>query len=278
MATCVDVAHANYPKTYHGNTIHPMQGKSIAPAFTGQPLNRGKVFWEHEANIALRDGNWKLVASTPEDARFDVKTLRLYDLGTDPTEMHDLSKKYPERVKSMYNEWHTWGENIHVFPLDTREYNVRRQAYNRNINGTFDDNLGGWKIRQNDGVQADIAVDTTGQISGKRSMKVTMAKPGDKPGALAANWAFKANKGEKFNVTLTSKATNNARFYVRLEDVRDNSKLIDQQVNATAKPGTITFNSAVVPQDGNYRVALYFGDLPAGDEVWVDDIKLTPVK
>src|SRR5690606_37649559 len=62
MATCADVAKASYPATFNGHTIVPMQGKSLTPHFAGNSNNRGKVYWEHEANIALRDGKWKLVA------------------------------------------------------------------------------------------------------------------------------------------------------------------------------------------------------------------------
>lgn len=279
MATCVDVAHAQYPTVFKGNKITPMQGKSMAPAFTGKPFDRGKVFWEHEANIALRDGNWKLVASTPEDAVFDVKTLRLYDLSADPTEMNDLSAKYPDRVKSMYAQWHQWGEKVHVFPMDTREYNIRRQDYNRNINGSFDDKLGGWKIKKNPAVDASATIDESGQITDKNSLKVSMIKPGDKPAGMIVNWPFKAKKGEKFTVSLTTKGNRNASFIVRLEKGGGNfEKVIDQQVKVGTAAGKSAWQSAAIPQDDNYRVSLYFGTLSAGDTVWVDDVKLTPVK
>ena len=64
MATCVDVAGAKYPpEGSAGKNIFPMQGVSLVPALKTHSLNRGKpIFWEHEGNRAVRDGQWKLVA------------------------------------------------------------------------------------------------------------------------------------------------------------------------------------------------------------------------
>ncbi|NQV24995.1 MAG: arylsulfatase, partial [Rhodopirellula sp.] len=63
MATCVDVSGADYPKTVKDNDIKPLEGVSLLPAFSSHSLNRKQpLFWEHEGNRAVRDGNWKLVA------------------------------------------------------------------------------------------------------------------------------------------------------------------------------------------------------------------------
>ena len=63
MATCMDVSGAEYPAERDGQSIQPMEGVSLRAAFAGQPLARRQpLFWEHEANRAIRDGDWKLVA------------------------------------------------------------------------------------------------------------------------------------------------------------------------------------------------------------------------
>src|SRR5690606_8486255 len=80
MATCADVAGASYPEKYNGHTIQPLEGKSLAPQFVGKQVDRGKIFWEHEANIAMRDGKWKMVAKTKERTDFDKASLELYDM------------------------------------------------------------------------------------------------------------------------------------------------------------------------------------------------------
>src|SRR3546814_13039505 len=63
MPTLVELAGATYPKSYNGHAILPMEGRSMAPAFRGEALTRGKpIFWEHEGNRAGRGGQRKLVA------------------------------------------------------------------------------------------------------------------------------------------------------------------------------------------------------------------------
>jgi arylsulfatase len=276
MATCLEVGGAKYPANFKGNTITPLQGKSLVPHFKGSTNNRGIIYWEHEANIAMRDGKWKLVAKTPEDSAFDRRSLELYDMETDPSEQKDLAGAYPDRVNKMYESWTKWAKSIGAFPLDTRKYGVRIQHYRRNINGNFDDNLGGWNIRKAPEVEADVVVDTTSQVSGKKSGHVTMIKPGNTPAALMMNWPFQAKKGETYKVAIKVKSNKPASFYLRLEKVSgEDIKAIDQEIKATMKIQGFTYQSVPIPADDHYRLALYLGKLQAGQEVWIDDIQLT---
>jgi arylsulfatase A-like enzyme len=279
MATCLEVAKAKYPTNFDGHTITPLQGKSLVPHFAGKTNNRGIIYWEHEANIAVRDGKWKLVTHTPEDEAFDTKRLQLFDMEADPSEQRDLAAKYPDRVKLMYDNWYKWAKSINAFPLDTREYNVRMQAYKRTINGTFDDNLGGWNIRKAANVDAEIVVDTTGQLTGKKSAVITMNKPNNKPAGIVMNWPFKATKGEVFRVALKAKANQNTSFTIRLEKTTgDSDQVIDKEIFVTTKAGTYSFESTPIPSGDTYRIAIYFGNLSAGDKVYIDDVQLIPVK
>ncbi len=56
------------------------------------------LWWLHEGNRALREGNWKIVA-----ARDDP--WELYDLATDRTEVHNLASAHPQRLKAMVAKW-----------------------------------------------------------------------------------------------------------------------------------------------------------------------------
>ena len=279
MATCVEVGNAKYPAVYNGYKIPPMEGKSLVPHFKGITNNRGKVYWEHEANIALRDGKWKMVAKTDEGKEFNEKTIQLFDMEADPTEMNDLSAKYPERVKGMYKDWHRWANRISAFPLDTRKYSDRMQGYRRTINGNFDDNLGGWNIRKSEGTEGSITVDERGQLTGRKSALVEMKMPDKKPAGLQMSWPFPAQKGEQFQVNLETKGNGKTSFIVRLEKAGgDAEKLIEEQVSVSAKVTKSGFQSLTVPEDGTYRISFYLGKLEAGDKVWIDNVELIPVK
>ncbi|MDB6024867.1 MAG: atsA 17 [Verrucomicrobiales bacterium] len=111
MATCVDVAGATYPKELHGEKIKPMEGVSLRTTFNGDVLARkNPIFWEHESNRAVRDGNWKLVAKADE-------SWELYDMEADRTEMHNLASKNPKKVQEMSASWDAWAARANVLPL-----------------------------------------------------------------------------------------------------------------------------------------------------------------
>jgi arylsulfatase len=91
MATCVDAAGAEYPKTHKGQTVTPLEGKSLLPILRdGRRQGHDAVFWEHEGNRAVRQGTWKLVSA-------HGGPWELYDLEADRTELHDLAGKHPEQ-------------------------------------------------------------------------------------------------------------------------------------------------------------------------------------
>ncbi|MBE7178028.1 MAG: hypothetical protein INR69_16615 [Mucilaginibacter polytrichastri] len=239
---------------------------------------RGAIYWEHEANIALRNGRWKMVAKTPENAVFTPENLELYNLENDPSEMKNLAKAEPERLQNMYADWQRWAERSHVFPLDTREYGARMQAYRRSINGTFDDNLGGWTIRKNGSVDAEIRIDTTAKMTGKKSAVIRMNTPAEKPADLAMIWNFPAEKGQRFRVGLKTEASASTRYFLRVEKQNSNQRLFDREIIAQKNRGENSSPVITIPEKGGYRVALYLGKLRAGDNVWVDDVKLEEIK
>ena len=111
MATCVDVANANYPREHNSQSIHPLAGVSLRPALQGRSLHRAApLYWEHEGNRALREGKWKIVAKGPGGA------WELYDMEADRTESHDLAAQDPKRIKGMVARWETWATNNEVLP------------------------------------------------------------------------------------------------------------------------------------------------------------------
>jgi arylsulfatase len=119
MATCVDLAEADYPSSYNGYEITKMEGVSLAPAFSDNWIERtNPIFWEHEGNKAIRIGDWKLVSKhngKPE----------LYDLANDRTELNDLSQKMPDKVSEMAGKWMRWAARAGV-----KEWPVKRRNGN----------------------------------------------------------------------------------------------------------------------------------------------------
>ncbi|MEO8495498.1 MAG: sulfatase-like hydrolase/transferase, partial [Planctomycetota bacterium] len=125
MATCVDVAGADYPNRVDEHQITPLEGASLVPAFTHTELNRKHpIFWEHEGNRAIRDGKWKLVAK-------ENQAWELYDMEADRTELHDLAATKPDLAKMLAAKWDAWAERANVLPLGAWRGNPKQSKSNK---------------------------------------------------------------------------------------------------------------------------------------------------
>ena len=109
MPTLAEVAGATCPKTLHDLPIDPMEGRSLVPAFTDQPIHRDAIYWEHEDNRAVRVGDLKLVSLAH-------RPWKLYDMSKDREELHDLSSALPDEAKRLAAMWDAWSIRCHVYP------------------------------------------------------------------------------------------------------------------------------------------------------------------
>ncbi len=102
LPTIVAATGATMPNRRHDHTLFPPEGIDLMPAIAGRPLERNSpIFFNHEDNRAVRDGQWKLVAAAG-------KSWELYDMQADRTETHDLSGQQPERVAAMAKRYREW--------------------------------------------------------------------------------------------------------------------------------------------------------------------------
>lgn len=126
MATCVDLAGAKYPAESAGEKIRPMEGVSLMPVFVGRILDRPTpLFWEHEGNRAVRDGDWKLVSKHPGG-------WELYDIQSDRTESNDLAAAQPDRVKAMAAQWDAWAARVGVSPWPLKDPKADKTGKGKN--------------------------------------------------------------------------------------------------------------------------------------------------
>lgn len=102
MATAVDLSKTTYP-----TNVKPIEGRSLAPLFTGGQIEREAIYWEHEGNRAVRVGDWKLVSEHP-------KAWELYNVAQDRSEQHDLSQQEPGRVQQMAAMYEAYAKRANV--------------------------------------------------------------------------------------------------------------------------------------------------------------------
>ncbi|GAB3537624.1 arylsulfatase [Pontibacter brevis] len=128
MATSLELAGVTYPETYKGNAIKPMEGVSMASLFNGEQWQgHDAIFFEHEGNRAVRQGDWKLVSIYPENK------WALYNMKTDRSELNDLSARLPKKVKEMEKLYVAWAARSNVLPFaQLEEYDRQRKRGKNN--------------------------------------------------------------------------------------------------------------------------------------------------
>jgi arylsulfatase A-like enzyme len=114
MATCVDLAGAQYPLDHDGRAITPLQGKSLAPIFAGRTRQPHEwLYFQFSNNRAIRKGNMKLASAKGGP-------WELYDLASDRSELNDLAKESPQQAKELRELWHHVAERIEQAPGNLR--------------------------------------------------------------------------------------------------------------------------------------------------------------
>lgn len=77
------------------------------------------LYWRFGAQMALRQGPWKLVRydlAADDRAGEGTSELQLYNLHDDIGEAHNLAQREPQRVEALLQLWQSWNEQL-VDPL-----------------------------------------------------------------------------------------------------------------------------------------------------------------
>ena len=82
-----------------------LEGVNLLPYLTGENKEKPhqSLFWRLGEQWAVRNGDWKLVAS-----KIDGPKPRLYDLSKDLGETNDLAAQHPDKVAELKAEWDAW--------------------------------------------------------------------------------------------------------------------------------------------------------------------------
>jgi len=100
MPTLVDVTGATYPDTYRGDSVAPMQGRSLLPVLKGEEVEReGPIFNEWADGKSVYQDGWKLVQGR------DTSAWELYHLREDRTETNNLAEERPGLVEDLSTRW-----------------------------------------------------------------------------------------------------------------------------------------------------------------------------
>lgn len=126
-ATLIDIAGANYPSTFNGHDIKPIEGESFASVLTGDDWERDSpIAWEHEGNRAVRIGDWKLVSEIADSSDPGSRAAwELYNITDDRVESNDLINREKDRADAMLRYYNEWAERCEVEDWATAPFSLR---------------------------------------------------------------------------------------------------------------------------------------------------------
>jgi arylsulfatase A-like enzyme len=84
---------------------HPYDGRDVTSILEGKATAREPLFWRFKGEVAVREGDWKLI-------RQAGKKALLFDLSKDLGESTDLSQVELERVKRMTDLIFAWEKEV----------------------------------------------------------------------------------------------------------------------------------------------------------------------
>ena len=121
VPTILDVVGISQPSMFNGTPQKKIEGVSMAYTFDEQresaPSTRTRQYFEMFGNRAIYDEGWlaacrhgRLPWVTAGSYSFDDDVWELYDLTVDGTELHDVSKQYPDEVEAMKEMHANWAK------------------------------------------------------------------------------------------------------------------------------------------------------------------------
>ena len=240
MATCVELADANYPDEVKGKKMVPLQGVSLGPAFSGKKLKReNPIFWEHEGNRAIRIENWKLVAKGSNGE------WELYDLDADRSELNNLRETHPERTSQMAEKWEAWAieANAKPWPWNRNKKNLgsKKKTFNLDANANLTKELSPMIRKKSFEVEVHIE---------KQGEGILVAQGGDTHGWVL----FVRDNFAHFSLSLGGK----------IETIKANKKLTEKEgkIVASLNPNGIVELFAGKRKLGSGKVSSLVKEMP----------------
>ncbi len=121
LPTCLALAGGQYPRDRE-----PLEGASLLPALVNPQYAAPRTLcWEFSGSGAIRDGDWKLVREFADnyfgrgDAKERMGRWELYNVCTDPGEIHNLIEQYPAKARELEAKYFAWEQRVGVVPYET---------------------------------------------------------------------------------------------------------------------------------------------------------------
>jgi hypothetical protein len=120
LPTLLELTGLEVPTERHGRPLIPMAGTSFAATLTDaeHPSTRSEQVYEMVGHRGFYRDGWEVVTRHVPMTPIDDTEWQLYDLTTDPTELHDLAAEHPEKVAELAAAWEAAAHAEQIYPLD----------------------------------------------------------------------------------------------------------------------------------------------------------------
>ncbi|GEM34956.1 arylsulfatase [Nocardia neocaledoniensis NBRC 108232] len=127
--TLLDLAGLDRPSVRNGLPAKDFDGVSAAALLRdpAAPTAHTEQYSEMTGHRGYYRDGWKLLSLHERDADIDAPNWQLFDVRADPTELHDLSDRYPDKAAELAAAWDESAWANTVFPLLTRADLFRRR-------------------------------------------------------------------------------------------------------------------------------------------------------
>jgi arylsulfatase A-like enzyme len=120
LPTLLECCGLAMPTEWRGTQLTPPTGASFAGSFVdaeAASTHREQHVEQQGHRGFYRDG-WEVVTLHQPLTAFSDEEWELYDLTTDPNELHDLSQQHPDKRRELARAWEDAAWQHRVYPLD----------------------------------------------------------------------------------------------------------------------------------------------------------------
>lgn len=143
--TLYDILGIDAPEHYKGVPQLPVHGMSMTYTFADrhQPTRKQSQIFELLGDRAIWHQGWKAVSRHPKGLDFDLDEWELYHLSEDFSEIRDLAKQDPEKLRELVALWWEQAQQYGVLPLDDRDWEraAERLKMNQTLHYEFHDGM-----------------------------------------------------------------------------------------------------------------------------------------
>ena len=120
LPTICELVDIEIPIMKDGEELPPPAGNSFCESLEDPDIKstHTEQYFEMIGHRGFYEDGWSAVTIRKPQTPFSEEKWELHNLIEDPTERHDLSEEYPEKVKDLKEKWNKAAWDNQVFPLD----------------------------------------------------------------------------------------------------------------------------------------------------------------